>query len=53
MKIKKCDNCEKPCEVIEGFEHVPDEFGMQSHCVLISECCCAEIYEEEVSDDVA
>lgn len=51
MKTTFCENCQKPCVVIDGYEHVPDEFGMQRHRIDISECCCAEVYEEDVPDE--
>lgn len=51
MKTTFCDHCEKPCNVIDGYEHVPDEYGMQRHRIDISDCCCAEVYEDEVPDE--
>lgn len=55
MKQTVCMNCEKPCEVITGYEEVDGECwgrsGNHRIPVDISECCCAEIYEEEVPEE--
>lgn len=55
MRQTVCMNCEKPCEVITGYEEIDYEYGSTRgrHRVPvdISECCCAEIYEEEVPEE--
>lgn len=50
MKQWICETCGEPCDVVEGYEEIPDEFGMQRHYLDISECCNAEAHEEEVPD---